>query len=97
MNKHLHTEMQEVYQTRQSVPTLTQSLTPSVEGSKSGPSTAGSNQSPAHSGLAATIWTDFDMHHRSVASNVLVEICRYSEEKCIPRDKDKNSKIYMFK
>lgn len=96
LKKRLHTEMQEVYQTGQSAPTLTVSSTPIVS-SASGPSTSGSIPSPPPAGPAATkggIWTDFDMqvvssqHHRSASSDVLIEIRRYSEEKLIPRDKD---------
>ncbi|KAL7859662.1 hypothetical protein SRHO_G00148090 [Serrasalmus rhombeus] len=101
MKKRLLSEMQEVYQTRQAAPTLAPSSTATVSSSPytstSGPSTSEPNQSPAPSGSAVSkggIWTDFDMqvlsgqHHRSAASDVLIEIRRYSEEKVIPRDSD---------
>ncbi|KAL6490173.1 hypothetical protein MHYP_G00005180 [Metynnis hypsauchen] len=101
MKKRLLSEMQEVYQTRQAAPTLAPSSTATISSSPytstSGPSTSEPNQSPAPSGSAVSkggIWTDFDMqvlsgqHHRSAASDVLIEIRRYSEEKVIPRDSD---------
>uniref|UniRef100_A0A3Q4AXB2 HAT C-terminal dimerisation domain-containing protein n=1 Tax=Mola mola TaxID=94237 RepID=A0A3Q4AXB2_MOLML len=71
---------------------------PSASGpSASGPSASGPNQSPAPSGSAVSkggLWTDFDMqvlsgqHHRSAASDVLIEVGLYSEEKVIPQDRD---------
>ncbi|KAL6473272.1 hypothetical protein MHYP_G00194600 [Metynnis hypsauchen] len=101
MKKRLLSEIQEVYQTRQAAPTLAPSSTATVSSSPytstSGPSTSEPNQSPAPSGSAVSkggIWTDFDMqvlsgqHHRSAASDVLIEIRRYSEEKVMPRDSD---------
>lgn len=65
------------------------------EPSTSGPSASGPNQSPAPSAVSkGGIWTDFDMQvlsgqeHRSAASDVHIELRRYTEEKVIPRDRD---------
>lgn len=86
-----------------STATVSSTSWPSTSGSSTSepstlrPSASGPNQSPAPSGSAVSkggIWTDFDMqvssgqHHRSAASDVLIEVRRYSEEKVIPRDRD---------
>lgn len=83
-------------------PSSTATVSSNPEPTTSEPSTSASPTSEPHHnpGLPgsaipkAGIWTHFDMqvlsgqHHRSAASDVLIEVRRYSEEKVIPRDRD---------
>ncbi|XP_075891661.1 uncharacterized protein LOC142894282 [Nelusetta ayraudi] len=100
VKKHLVSELQEVYQTEHTAPSLAPSSTATVSSTSSpsisGPSATGPTESPAPYGSGASkagIWTDFDtqvlsgQYHWSATSEVLIEVRRYSEEKVIPRDK----------
>ncbi|XP_026993344.2 zinc finger BED domain-containing protein 4-like [Tachysurus fulvidraco] len=95
MKKLLFSELKEVYQTVESIPTPTptSALAP-TSNSASVPSSQSPALVPDSAATKVSLWADFDthvassQHHRSATTDVIIEMCRYSEEKLIPRDND---------
>lgn len=93
MKKRLISEMQETYQ----LTSESSSAAPQAAASAPGPSSA-SPGSPAPTSSSAQvkkgIWAAFDtqilavQQHRTTGTNALIEMCRYMEEKPVPRDQD---------
>lgn len=88
MKKTLSSELKEVYQTVESTPTPTPSsaLAP-TSSSASVPSSQSPALAPDSAATKVGLWADFDtqvassQHHRSVTTDVIIEMCRYSEGK----------------